>query len=193
MGTVGGVLQEESRIAQGPGSPLEIFLTFARIGVSGFGGVNFWMRRVIVQQKGWLTDREYLEGFAMGQLVPGPNVYNLAVMIGYRFGGWRGAMLAVAGLIGPPLVIVLSLGALYQRFGGTPVVQRALGGMAAVAAGLILANGASLAAALPKRARPWILLALAFAGMGLMRWPFVYVMGTLGPLAIALAWKRPEA
>jgi chromate transporter len=187
-----GVLQEEPRIAQAPRAPLEIFLTFARIGVSGFGGVNFWMRRVLVRQKGWLTDQEYLEGFAMGQLVPGPNVYNLAVMIGHRFGGWRGAMLAVAGLIGPPLFIVLSLGALYQRFGGTPLVQRALGGMAAVAAGLILANGVSLAAALPRRARPWILLGLAFAGMGLLRWPFFYVMGALGPLAIALAWIKPE-
>ncbi|HEX2566424.1 MAG TPA: chromate transporter [Burkholderiales bacterium] len=193
MGAHGGVLQEEPRIAQGPRSLRELFVTFARIGVSGFGGVNFWMRRVLVQQKGWLTDQEYLEGFAMGQLVPGPNVYNLTVMIGHRFGGWRGALLAVAGLIGPPLVIVLSLGALYQSFGGTPIVQRALGGMGAVAAGLILANGVSLAAALPRRARPWVLLLAAFFGMGVMRWPFIYVMGALGPLAIALAWMRPEA
>ncbi|HZQ75187.1 MAG TPA: chromate transporter [Burkholderiales bacterium] len=168
---------------------LELFLTFARVGLSGFGGVNFWMRRVVVQQKKWLTDQEYLEGFAMGQLIPGPNVFNLSVMIGHRFGGWRGALAAVAGLIGPPLVIVLSLGALYQRYGGAPLVQRALGGMGAVAAGLILANGASLAAALPRTVKPWVLLLAAFAGMGVMRWPFVYVMGTLGPLAIFLAWR----
>ena len=171
---------------------LEIFRTFARVGISGFGGVNFWMRRIVVQEKRWITDEEYLEAFALGQLIPGPNVFNVAVMIGHRFGGYRGALLAVAGLIGAPIGVVLTLGALYKSFGQLELVQRALGGMAAVAAGLILANGINLAAALPRRLRPWIFLALAFAGMGILRWPFLWVMLTLGPLAVAAQWKWGE-
>ncbi len=156
----------------------EIFLTFTRIGASGFGGVNFWIRRVLVQEKRWITDREYLEGLALGQILPGPNVYNLSVMIGYRFGGTRGAFAAAAGLLGAPLAILLALGVLYQYYGALPMLQRAL------------ANTLSLAAALPRRLRPWGFLLLAFAGVGVMRWPLLYVMGALAPFAMAAVWRR---
>ena len=156
----------------------EIFLTFTRIGASGFGGVNFWIRRVLVQEKRWITDREYLEGLALGQILPGPNVYNLSVMIGYRFGGTRGAFAAAAGLLGAPLAILLALGVLYQHYGALPMLQRAL------------ANTLSLAAALPRRLRPWGFLLLAFAGVGVMRWPLLYVMGGLAPFAMASVWRR---
>jgi len=156
----------------------EIFLTFTRIGASGFGGVNFWIRRVLVQEKRWITDREYLEGLALGQILPGPNVYNLSVMIGYRFGGTRGAFAAAAGLLGAPLAILLALGVLYQYYGALPMLQRAL------------ANTLSLAAALPRRLRPWGFLLLAFAGVGVMRWPLLYVMAALAPFAMAAVWRR---
>ena len=171
-------------------SAREIFVTFARIGVSGYGGVNFWIRRVLVQEKRWITDREYLEGLALGQILPGPNVYNLTVMLGYRYGGVRGAFAAAVGLLGAPLAILLALGILYQHYGALPVLQRALGGMIAVAAGLLLANALSLAAALPRRLRPWGFLVLAFAGVGVMRWPLLYVMGALAPFAMAAVWRK---
>lgn len=173
-----------------PRSAREIFLTFARVGYSGFGGVNFWIRRIIVQEKRWITDREYLEGLAIGQILPGPNVYNLTVMIGYRFAGVRGAFAAVAGLLGVPLAALLILGLLYQRYSEVAVIHRALAGMTAVAAGLLLANAGSLAAALPRRALPWIFLVAAFAGVGVMRWPLLYVMGALAPFAMASVWRR---
>jgi len=174
----------------GAPSAREIFLTFTRIGASGFGGVNFWIRRVLVQEKRWITDHEYLEGLALGQIIPGPNVYNLTVMIGYRFGGVRGAFAAIACLLGPPIAVLLALGLLYQRYSALPILQRALAGMSAVAAGLLLANAVSLAVALPRRARPWIFLVLAFAGVGIMRWPLLYVMGALAPFAMASVWRR---
>jgi chromate transporter len=168
----------------------EIFLTFMRIGASGFGGVNFWIRRVLVQEKRWITDHEYLEGLALGQIIPGPNVYNLTVMIGYRFAGMRGAFAAIAGLLGPPLAVLIALGLVYQRYSALPILERALAGMSAVAAGLLLANAVTLAFALPRRARPWIFLVLAFAGVGIMRWPLLYVMGALAPFAMASVWRR---
>jgi chromate transporter len=174
----------------GPRNATEIFLTFARIGASGFGGVNFWIRRIIIQEKRWITDQEYLEGLAIGQILPGPNVYNLTVMLGYRFGGMRGAFAAVAGLIGAPLAFMVALGLLYQRYAEVPILERALTGMTAVAAGLLLANVAGIAAALPRKLVPWMFLALAFVGTGLLRFPLLYVMGVLAPFALASAWKK---
>ena len=168
----------------------ELFLTFARIGACSFGGVNFWVRRVIIQQKRWLTDEEYLEGLALGQILPGPNVYNLSVMIGYRFAGVRGAFAAIAGLLGAPLAFLVALGLLYQRYSEVPVLERALTGMTAVAAGLLLSNAVGIATALPKRFLPWLFLALAFIGTGVLRWPLLYVMGGLAPFAMATSWRK---
>jgi len=99
-------------------------------------------------------------------------------MIGYRFGGTRGAFAAAAGLLGAPLAILLALGVLYQYYGALPMLQRAL------------ANTLSLAAALPRRLRPWGFLLLAFAGVGVMRWPLLYVMAALAPFAMAAVWRR---
>ncbi len=171
-------------------APLEIFLTFARVGISGFGGVNFWMRRVLVQEKRWLTDGEYVEGLAMGQLIPGPNVYNLTVMLGHRFGGNLGACLAVAGLLLPPLVVVVFLGLAYQRYSALPMVQAALRGMTFVVAGLLLANSIALARSLPRRVAPWLFLVLTFAGVGVLRWPLLAVLGALAPFAVAAVWRE---
>ena len=173
-----------------PQTARDIFLTFARIGACGFGGVNFWMRRILIQEKGWITDEEYLEGLALGQIIPGPNVYNVAVMIGYRFAGLRGAFAAVGGLLGVPLLALILLGLLYQRFSALPVLERALTGMTAVAAGLLLANTVGIASALPRRFVPWLFLALAFVGTGVLRWPLLYVMGALAPFAMASVWRR---
>lgn len=177
-------------MSDGPRSTREIFLTFGRIGLSGFGGVLFWMRRVLIQEKRWITDAEMLEGLAIGQILPGPNVYNLSFMIGYRFAGLRGAFAAVGGLLAAPIVILICLGLLYKAYSNVAVLQNALGGMAAVAAGLLLASAVSMAAALPRRVVPWLFMLAAFAGVGLMRWPLLYVMLALSPFAIFFAWRR---
>lgn len=177
-------------MSAGPRNTREIFMTFARIGLSGFGGVLFWMRRVLIQEKRWVTDQEMLEGLAIGQILPGPNVYNLSFMIGYRFAGLHGAFAAVGGLLAAPLVILVSLGLLYKAYSDVLVLQQALRGMAAVAAGLLLASAVGMAATLPRRLVPWLFMLLAFAGVGIMRWPLLYVMAALSPFAVLLAWRR---
>jgi len=168
----------------------QLFLTFSRITLSGFGGMPFWTRRALVERQRWLTEREFVELMAIGQLLPGPGTLNLAVMVGQRFAGGMGAMAAVAGLLGWPALIVIALGMLYQRYGALPVVHQALTGMSAVGAGLLLASGIRMAAVLSRQWRPWLFAGLAFAGVGLGHWSLIAVVGALAPLAIAAAWKE---
>lgn len=169
--------------------PLEIFLAFSQLALSGFGGVLPWAHRTLVEQKGWLTQREFVETLALGQLLPGPNIGNMAVMIGYRFAGYAGAAAAIAGLVGGPFAIMIALGLAYRSYGTLPLVQHALAGMSAAAAGLVLATGLKMTGSLKRHWRPWLFTALALAGVGALRWPLLAVVGALAPFAIAAAWR----
>jgi chromate transporter len=169
-----------------------LFLAFSRISLSSFGGAIFWARRELVERQRWLTDREFVDLFTLGQLLPGPNVLNLTVMVGHRFAGWTGAAAAVAGFLGWPCLAVIGMGVLYRHYGAVPQVQQALTGMSSVAAGLLLATVIKLASVLPRTWRPWLFGALAFAGVGVMRWPLLWVMGALAPWAVLAAWKEQD-
>ena len=123
--------------SQGPKvGVLAIFLTFSHVTLSSFGSPLFWARRALVERQHWLTEREFVDLLALGQLLPGPNVLNLAALVGYRFAGWAGAVAACAGFMGWPFLLVIAMGALHQRYGALPLVQQALTGMSAVAAGM---------------------------------------------------------
>jgi len=158
--------------------PAELFFEFARLTLHSFGGALFWSRRMLVEKRRWLTDQEFVETLALAQLLPGANGINLAIMVGYRFAGLRGA-----------LVIIIAIGALYQHFGAVPEVRQALHGMASVAVALLIATAFKLTVVLGRRWRPWLFVALTFAGVGLMRWNLLLVIAALAPFAIALAWK----
>lgn len=173
-------------------SRLALFLAFSRISLSSFGGAIFWARRELIERQRWLTDREFVEVFTLGQLLPGPNVLNLTVMVGHRFAGWTGALAAVAGFLGWPCLVVIGMGILYQHYGALPQVQQMLTGMSSVAAGLLLATVIKLATVLPRTWWPWLFGALAFVGVGIMRWPLLWVMGALAPLAVFAAWKEQD-
>ncbi len=96
-------------------------------------------QRELVDRRGWLTRLEFVELYAVAQLLPGPNVVNLSLMIGDRYFGLRGALAAISGMLVAPLLVVLALAASYQQLAQYPAVAGALRGMGAVAAGLILA------------------------------------------------------
>jgi chromate transporter len=172
--------------------PLELFLAFSQLALSGFGGVLPWAHRTLVERKGWLTQREFVDTLALGQLLPGPNIGNMAVMIGYRFAGYAGAAAAFAGLIGGPFIIMITVGLLYTHYGALPLVQQALSGMSAVAAGLVLATGLKMTSSLKRHWRPWMFTALALAGVGALRWPLLAVVGGLAPFAVAAAWGEKD-
>jgi chromate transporter len=158
--------------------------------LSGFGGVLPWARRMLVEKKRWMTAEEFNEAFSLCQFLPGPNVVNLAVVFGSRFHGAWGAGVALFGLLGPPVVLMMMLGALYARFGEVAEVQRILAGLAAGAAGLIIAVSAKMAAPLfrpPLESAPLVAIAI-FAAVGLFRLPLPWVLATATPLSILLAW-----
>jgi chromate transporter len=173
-------------------SPLMLFLAFSRISLSSFGGAIFWTRRELVERRRWLTEREFVDVLTLGQLLPGPNVLNLAVIVAHRFAGWTGAVAAVAGFLGWPCLTVVGMGVLYGWYGTLPQVQQALGAMSSVAAGLLLATVIKLAMALPRQWLPWLFGLMAFIGVGVMRWPLFWVIGALAPGAVIAAWREKE-
>jgi len=188
---------ETDRESASPGaakhvSPLDLFLAFSQLALSGFGGVLPWAHRTLVERRGWLTQREFVDTLALGQLLPGPNIGNMAVMIGFRFAGHAGAAAAFAGLVSGPFLIMIAAGLLYTRYGALPLVQQALSGMSSVAAGLVLATGIKMTSTLKRHWRPWLFVALALAGVGALRWPLLAVVGGLAPFAIAAAWGRED-
>jgi chromate transporter len=170
-------------------TPLDLFVAFTLITLISFGGVLFWMRRLIVERREWLTDQEFVEIVALANLLPGVNGINMAVMIGYRFSRWTGVAASLAGFLAAPCLMVTAIGVLHHRYGALPLVQDALIGMSAVAVGLLLSTAAKLAAVLQRSALPWLFVALAFLGVGVMRFPLLVVLAVLSPLAIAAAWK----
>jgi chromate transporter len=173
-------------------APLELFVAFSEMALSGFGGVLPFAYRALVERRNWVSREEFARLLALGQVLPGPTICNIAVMFGYRSSGVSGAAAALAGMIALPITIVLSLGVAYKRFGDVPAVHRALVGMSAVAAGLILATAIKMARAVPRRLLPIVLSVLAFAGVGIARWPLIAVIAVLGPVAIFVAWKEGD-
>jgi chromate transporter len=170
-------------------TPSELFWTFAEMSVYGFGGVMPWARRMLVDRRGWIDDREFAELLAVGQILPGPNICNIAVIIGYRYCGWRGSIAAATGLLLPPFFIILALGVLYHRFGALATVQGSLRGMGAVAAGLILMTGIKLAQSQPRTVRGLVFGLLSLAAVGILHWPLGWVMLVLIPSALAVEWR----
>lgn len=173
-----------------PRTPLDLFVAFSTLALHGFGGVLPWAQRVLVEQRRWLSREEFTELLAFGQLLPGPNVVNLSIMFGDRCFGWRGAFAACAGMLLLPATFVLSMIAVYHQVGDWPWVQRAVTGMSAVAAGLILATSLKLALAQRRRWRWLGFGVLAFLSVGVMHWPLPWVFAALAPPAVGLAWWR---
>ena len=180
-----------------PASLRELFLAFNRLSLQGFGGVLPVAQRELVERLRWLDRQQFVEMLAISQVLPGPNVVNLALMFGDRCFGVRGAMTALAGMMLAPTVIVLVLTALYTRFEHQAMVAGALRGMGAVAAGLIISTALKLLSTL-RRNPMGLAIGLAFAALTVvavawLRWPLVYVVLGLGLPAIALAWFRLAA
>ena len=168
----------------------EILLVFAKVSLSGFGGVLAWARRELVERKKWLTPAEFNDLFALSQFLPGPNIVNLSVVYGSRLRGPMGAVMASIGLLGPPLVIVTTLAMLYSHFSDSDALRRILAGISAAAAGLLIATLAKMTiSSLNEHVIPAvIMLVAAFVAIGILRLPLPHVLVTLVPISNAIAW-----
>lgn len=177
-----------------PRSRTELFTAFTWLALQGFGGVLAVVQRELVEKRRWLTREQFIEDWAVAQIMPGPNVVNLSMMIGGRHFGLSGALAALAGMLLAPLVLLLLIATLYSQLADLPQAQGALRGMGAVAAGLIAATGLKLVGALRKNAMGMgacIGFALAsFVAVALLRWPLAWVLLGLGTVACTWAWHR---
>ncbi|MBC3932517.1 chromate transporter [Undibacterium curvum] len=167
-----------------PASLADLFFSFTWLALQGFGGVLAVVQREIVERKRWLTPEEFVEDWAVAQIMPGPNVMNLSMMIGSRYFGLPGALAALAGMLTVPMIIVLGLAIVYSHFAQNPQVVGALRGMSAVTAGLIIATGLKLSSALRLhpigRAKAISMAALCFVSVAWIRIPLFYVLLVLG-------------
>jgi chromate transporter len=177
-----------------PRSPGELFSAFTRLAMQGFGGVLPVAQRELVERLQWLTREQFLEMLSVAQVLPGPNIVNLALMIGNRFFGWRGAAAAITGILLAPLVVVLLLAVLARQLSAVPAVAGALRGMGVVAAGLVLSTALKLGSGLRRNALGLpacaALVGVTALAVGWLRWPLVWVVLGLGLCAVALAWRK---
>src|ERR1700716_3813727 len=171
-----------------PPGLIELFVAFAKMSLAGFGGVLVWARRGIVDQHKWMTADEFNETFALCHFLPGPNIVNLSVVFGSRFHGIPGGIASFAGLVGPPVVIVTILAALYARYGEIDAMRRILAGVSCAAVGLLISAVFRMMMPLIRRRDlvGLVVLAAVFTAIGLLRLPLPAVLLVAIPLSIAI-------
>lgn len=173
-------------------SRTDLFLAFFKITIMGFGGTLPWTRRMFVEEKRWMTAEEFNDVYALCQFLPGPNIVSLTAVFGSRMRGWSGALAAWFGFMTLPFLLMVTVGALYARYGDVDALRRILTGLAAGAAGLLIATAAKMVVPLCSfkdrvGPAPAVVLAATLA-IGVMRWPLLWVLCVLVPVSIGLAW-----
>jgi len=177
-----------------PRSLSDLFWSFSVLALQGFGGVFAVAQREMVDRKRWLTREQFMGDFAVAQVLPGPNMVNLALMMGDRCFGLRGAFAALAGMMFFPGLLIIVLAVLFSSFGSLPEVQGGLRGMGAVVVGLIAASSARLLGALRENVMGLpvcgVVIAAGFVAVGLLRIPLVWTLIVLGGMAWIWAWRQ---
>ena len=171
----------------------ELFAGFLGLGLISFGGALPFVRRAVVDQRRWLSSEEFIDLLGLCQFLPGGNVINLSVAIGMRFRGALGALAAITGFIAVPSLIVIALGVVYAKTQHDPIVHHLFGGLAAAAAGLLVAMAMKVAKPLVRSPEGLFVAALMFGAIALLRVPLLPTMLVLTPLSIALAWRRQRS
>ncbi len=178
----------------GPASPKVLFWAFQRMALQGFGGVLPVAQRELVDRLKWLPREQFLELLSLSQVLPGPNIVNLGLILGDRYFGWRGGLAAMSGLLLAPTLLVLVLSAVAQSLSDVPQVAGALRGMGIAASGLVLSTAFKLAPGLRRNVMGLPatlgLVVLTAILVGALRLPLAAVILVLGTLAVAWAWRR---
>ncbi|KKB65108.1 chromate transporter [Robbsia andropogonis] len=168
---------------------LGLFLIFSRIGLTSFGGgLSGWLLREFVQDRDWITEEDFLNGLSISQALPGVNVKNMAIWIGHRLLGWRGAVLAVSGIIVPPAIFIIVLASFLTAFIHYTPVHVLLAGAAAAATGLSLSIGITTARRVRRKPVPLAFLAVTFIAVGILRLPLFCVVVVAGGLSVCFEY-----
>ncbi|MGE8443421.1 MAG: chromate transporter [Comamonas testosteroni] len=172
----------------------ELFWSLTFLALQGFGGVLAVVQRELVEKRQWLSNEEFMEDWAVAQIMPGPNVVNLSIMLGERYFGWRGAIVGLCGMLTFPMLVVISLTLVYTQFAANPAVAGALRGMGAVAAGLVAGMGLKLAGTLRKHPLgKWYCAGLAIAAfvlVAVLRLPLFWALLLVGATGCVLTYRR---
>jgi chromate transporter len=177
-----------------PKSKTDLFVSFTLLALQGFGGVLAVVQREVVERKRWMTPTQFVEEWAVAQILPGPNVINFCLMIGGRHFGVAGALAALTGMLAAPIAVLLVLALAFSSVSDLAWAQGALRGMGAVAAGMIAATGIKLISAL--KFNPMGLFVCTavmlstFIGVSLLRWPLIWVLLGIGSLACGWAYVK---
>jgi chromate transporter len=169
-------------------SVVALFTGFFKLGLMGFGGVLPLARRMVVEDRRWLTGEEFTELLGLCQFLPGGNIINMSVAIGSRFHGALGALSALLGLIVAPTAIVIGLGVVYDRFSSDPRIEHMFAGLAAAAAGLLLSMAIKIVWPLRKRPVAVFIASLCFFAIAILGLPLVTTMLVLGAFSILVTW-----
>jgi chromate transporter len=165
-----------------PRTLTELFTGFLAIGARSFGGVLPWAYRTMVEERRWLTQADFAETIGLCQFLPGPNIGNASIVLGKRWFGVPGALVAFLGLMALPFVWVMLLGVLYLEWASNPTVRAIVTGVGATGAGLFIGTALKLGKAIVRKPAALALVAACFLTVGVARWPLLIVM----PLAIVL-------
>lgn len=185
-----GAAPEPAPVVTLPG----LAVVFLKIALASFGGgLSAWTQRVVVEQRRWLNNEQFLSAVTISRLFPGPNQVNMAIYIGEHFKGLPGALAALAGLLVVPLCILLTLGWAYFHYHQVPALRAVLSGVVAAAAGMALSMGFKLIGNYLRQPDALLFAAAAFAGVSVLHLSLPLVVVVLAPLAMAWYWPRGKA
>lgn len=174
-----------------PPDCLQLFLGFLGLGLIGFGGVLPMARSMLVERRRWLTAEQFTEMLGLCQFLPGGNIINLSVAVGLDFRGIPGAAAALFGLVAGPTAVVIGLGVVYDRYSDDPMLQHLFAGLAAAAAGLLVATAVKMLVPLRRNLPALLVVALSIIAIAWLRLPLLPSMMLLAPLSIFLSWRFP--
>ena len=168
-----------------------LFLGFMKLGLMGFGGVLPLAHRMIVEDRKWLSSEKFTDLLGVCQILPGGNIVNISVAMGYDFQGYKGALSAVLGLMFAPTIIVISLYQLYTQFQSIPAIQHSIEGLAAAAAGLLFATGLKMLKPIFKNTLTYITIGLTILFMLLIKLPLALTLLILVSInMLILTWQQ---
>jgi chromate transporter len=169
----------------------DIARTFNEISLSSFGGgLSAWSREMVVARRKWMNDVEFLSAMTVCRILPGANQVNLAVFVGTKLNGLRGAVAALVGLIAMPTLLLVGIAAIYAAFQHSHAMEHVLGGFAAAAVAMTLQMVWKTGRTTLTSVVPVLLFAVTFVLNGILRWPLWWTLATTAPFGIVWAWRR---